>query len=96
MPVMGATRSQEAALSSAQPTFGFSAARLYRPQDEQMRQIASVGQLSQWRFHKRGLPFIQIGKNVYYSGHDLIRYLNEQRVEPRAPAAAPADAGAPA
>ena len=46
-------------MSSAQPTFGFDPERLYRPQDEQMRQIASVGQLSQWRFHKRGLPFIQ-------------------------------------
>ena len=81
-------------MSSAQPTFGFDPERLYRPQDERMRQIASVGQLSQWRFHQRGLPFIQIGKNVYYAGHDLISYLNEQRVEPRAPAAATAAAPA--
>ena len=83
-------------MSSAQPTFGFDPERLYRPQDEQMRQIASVGQLSQWRFHKRGLPFIQIGKNVYYSGADVVQFLNEQRVEPRAPAPAEAAAGAPA
>ena len=81
-------------MSSAQPTFGFSSERLYRPQDERMRQLATVGQLSQWRFHKRGLPFIQIGGSIYYSGADLIEFLNSQRVEPHAtaPAAAPAPA----
>ena len=81
-------------MSSAPLTFGFDPTRLYRSGDEQMRQIASVGQLSQWRFHKCGLPFITIGGNVYYAGVDVIRHLTEQRVEPRAPAAA--TAGAPA
>ena len=84
-------------MSSAPLTFGFDPERLYRPQDERMRQLATVGQLSQWRFHKRGLPFITVGGNIYYAGADLIHFMSEQRVEPRAPAAATrATAGAPA
>lgn len=65
--------------------YGFDAARLYRPQDEQMRQIASVNQLTQWRFHKRnGPPFIRVGTKIFYAGADIIRWLDENRVEPEA------------
>ena len=71
-------------MSSAPLTFGFDPTRLYRPQDAALRQIASVGQLSQWRHYGRGPPFITIGGNVYYAGVDVIRHLTEQRVEPRA------------
>ena len=62
--------------------YGFDRERLYRPQDKEMRQIASVGQLSQWRHHKRtGPPFIRAGKTIFYAGKDLIDWLNKNRVE---------------
>lgn len=64
--------------------YGFKKDRLYRPQDDKMREIASVGQLAWWRHSKRGLPYHRIAGNIYYSGNHIIRYLNEQRVEPRA------------
>lgn len=60
--------------------FGFDSERLYRPQDDEMRQIGSVGQLAQWRFHNRGLPFIRVGTKIFYAGADIIRWLDQCRV----------------
>lgn len=69
--------------ATAAENFGFDPDRLYRPNDEAMRAIATVGQLAQWRHYKRGLPFITIAGNVYYSGADIIQHLKEGRVEPK-------------
>ena len=61
--------------------FGFDAERLYRPSDEAMRQIGSVGQLAQWRFHQRtGPPFIRVGTKIFYAGEAIISWLNKNRV----------------
>ena len=68
-------------------THGFDKDKLYRPKDPEMRQIASESQLAQWRHYRRGLPFITIGANVYYSGADIIRHLREGRIEPQPRAA---------
>ena len=69
--------------------FGFDPERLYRPSDPELRAIASVGQLSQWRHHNRGPAFIKAETKVFYAGADLIRWLEENRVRtPDQPAAA--------
>ena len=86
-------------MSSAPQTYGFDPARFYTPQDDDLRRIATPEQLRQWRHYGRGLPYIKIGGSILYSGHDVIAYLNEQRVEPRhkrAPARAAATAAATA
>lgn len=62
--------------------YGFESERLYRPRDGEMRQLASVGQLAQWRFHGRGPAYMKIGPRVVYAGTDVIRWLEENRVEP--------------
>ena len=65
--------------------FGFNPEKPYRPSDPEMRQIASPGQLAQWRHLGRtGPPFIRVGSKIFYAGGDLIRWLEENRVEPAA------------
>lgn len=62
--------------------FGFDPDRLYRPSDPAMRALASPGVLSQWRHHGRGPAYRKIAGKVFYSGADLIAYIERQRVEP--------------
>ena len=61
--------------------YGFDFERLYRPQDDEMRQIASVAQLAQWRHHKRtGPPFIRVGTKIFHAGEAIVSWLNKNRV----------------
>ena len=55
----------------------------YRPTDEAMRLIATVGTLAQWRHYAKGPPFTKIGRRILYLGRDLNRWIDEQRVEPK-------------
>lgn len=71
-------------MTAEQATYGLDPDRFYRPRDDEMRKFASVDQLAQWRHQGIGLPWHKIGQKIYYSGADLIRYLNEVRVEPQA------------
>ena len=71
-------------MSAPPEKYGFDPARLYRPQDEAMRQLGSVSQLATWRCRKMALPYMVVGGKVFYAGADIIRHLNERRVKPRA------------
>ena len=60
--------------------------RYYKPQDEEMRQIATVATLAQWRYSgTSGPPYIKIGGSgrVIYRGSDLVEWLDKNRVTPR-------------
>ena len=60
--------------------------RYYKPQDEEMRQIATVGTLAQWRYSGTSGPsYIKIGSSgrVIYRGSDLVEWLDKNRVTPR-------------
>ncbi len=67
--------------------FGFDESRLYRPADPEMRTIASPGVLSQWRHFARGPSYIRVNSKIFYAGSDVIRWLQEHRVEPTGEAA---------
>ena len=56
----------------------------YRPADEAMRLIATVGSLALWRHQGKGPPFTKFGHRVLYLGADLNAWLDARRVEPRA------------
>ena len=58
--------------------------RYYRPADEAMRLIATVGSLALWRHKDTGPPYTRFGHRVLYFGADLNRWLDSHRVEPRA------------
>ena len=55
----------------------------YRPSDEAMRLIATVGGLAQWRHYGRGPAFTKFGRRILYLGRDLNRWMDEHRVEPK-------------
>ena len=55
----------------------------YRPADEAMRLIATVGSLAQWRHYGSGPPFTKFGRRILYLGRDLNRWMDEHRVEPK-------------
>ncbi len=55
--------------------------RHYRPQDEEMRLIARVTTLKQWRHEKRGPRYTKSGSRVLYLGRDLNAYLDARLVE---------------
>ena len=59
----------------------------YRPADEAMRLIGTVGTLAIWRHRGEGPPFTRFGRRVLYRGDDLNAWLDSHRVEP-APRAA--------
>ena len=61
--------------------FGFDPDRLYRPRDTALAVIAAPGLLAQWRHYGRGPAFIRRGRKVFYSGADLIDWLEQGRVE---------------
>ena len=60
--------------------------RYYRPADEAMRLIATVGSLALWRHQGKGPPFTKFGHRVLYRGADLNSWLDKHRVEPAAAA----------
>ena len=51
----------------------FDPEKFYRPQDEEMRKVASVGTLAQWRYRGNvGPPYIKIGGGkILYEGRAL-------------------------
>ena len=56
--------------------------RLYRPLDKEMRQIAALATLTQWRHKGIGPSYIKLGKkSVAYSGAVLNEWLAEQTVQ---------------
>ena len=55
----------------------------YRPADEAMRLIATVATLAQWRHYCKGPAFTKFGRRILYLGHDLNRWIDEHRVEPK-------------
>lgn len=55
----------------------------YRPADEAMRLIATVGSLAQWRHYGQGPAFCKFGRRILYLGRDLNRWMDEHRVEPK-------------
>ena len=55
----------------------------YRPSDEAMRLIATVGGLAQWRHFGKGPPFTKFGQRILYLGADLNHWMDEHRVEPK-------------
>ena len=57
----------------------------YRPSDDAMRLIATVGGLAQWRHYGKGPPFTKFGRRILYLGADLNRWMDKHRVEPTAP-----------
>lgn len=64
----------------------FDPEKFYRPQDEEMRKVASVGTLAQWRYRGNvGPPYIKIGGGgkILYEGRALNDWLAAHRVEPR-------------
>jgi excisionase family DNA binding protein len=42
-----------------------------------------AGTLAQWRYRKRGLPYLRLGRLVRYDAADVERYLQSCRVEVR-------------
>ena len=56
----------------------------YRPNDNALRLIATVGTLAQWRSTGTGPRFIKLapgkGSRVLYAGTDLLSWLAEKRV----------------
>ena len=68
--------------------FGIDPDKFYRPKDLAERGLATQILLAQWRCRGEGPPFVKVTTRVLYSGHDVIEWLNRQRVETR-------DAGAP-
>ena len=55
----------------------------YRPADEAMRLIATVGSLAIWRHKGMGPPYTKFGNRVLYKGDDLNAWIDKHRVETR-------------
>lgn len=56
--------------------------KYYRPQDEAMRLLGTVGGLALQRHRGDGPPYTKLGRRVLYLGEDLNRWLDERRIEP--------------
>lgn len=57
-------------------------ARYYQPTDEVMKAIAAQKKLAQWRNEQRMLPYHQIGSRILYKGADVLKLIEQNRVEP--------------
>jgi predicted DNA-binding transcriptional regulator AlpA len=44
----------------------------------------SVQTLRNWRFQGKGIPYIKAGRSVRYQYQDVIAYMEERRIIPRA------------
>ena len=64
----------------------------YRPQDEAMRLIGTVGSLAVQRHEDKGPPYVKFGSRVLYLGADLNSWLDSRRIEPRGNSKRPRDA----
>ena len=53
----------------------------YSPHDLEMRFIASVSRLAQWRCSRQGPPFYKLRRRIWYKGSDLNRFIAARRVE---------------
>lgn len=62
---------------------GIQANEIYRAQEPEMRQIASVSTLAKWRHQERGPPWTYSGSRVLYRGSDLITWLESSLVHPK-------------
>ena len=62
----------------------FDEAKLYPASDLALTAIAPYSTMAHWRCEGRGPAYIKVGPRVMYSGADLNRWLEKQRVEPRA------------
>lgn len=61
--------------------FGINPNQLYRAKDPVLAAIGSVSVLAQWRHYGRGPAFIRREGKIFYSGADLIEWLEQGRVE---------------
>ena len=61
----------------------FESEKYYRPADEAMRLIATVGSLALWRHLGKGPPYTKFGHRVLYLGEELNAWIDAHRVEPR-------------
>ena len=62
----------------------FDETRLYPASDPALKAIAPYSTMAHWRCEGRGPAYIKVGPCVMHSGTDLNRWLEKQRVEPRA------------
>lgn len=56
----------------------------YRPQAEEMAEIAAAPTLANWRSMKIGPPYSKRGSIVLYHGRDVIKWLEDGKVTPAA------------
>jgi hypothetical protein len=54
----------------------------YRPQDDELRNIAAVQTLAKWRHEGRGPPYHEAGRNILYLGADVLAWLEGRKVVP--------------
>jgi len=64
------------------PMRRFDPDKYYRPQDDAMRLIATVGTLAVWRHQGKEPPYLRLGNRIVYPGKDLNLFLDACRVEP--------------
>ena len=62
----------------------FDETRLYPASDPALTAIAPYSTMAHWRCEGRGPAYIKVGPRIMYSGGDLNRWLEKQRVEPKA------------
>ena len=61
----------------------FDPERLYSPSASELRQIATVGTLAQWRHRGFGPNYTRVGSGIRYYGRVLNQWLDSRVVRPR-------------
>ena len=55
----------------------------YRPSDEAMRRLASIGTLAIWRYQGKPPRWSKISNKIFYRGSDLNQWIDQNTVELR-------------
>ena len=63
--------------------------KTYKPRDAELRILGPVATLAYWRSTRQGPAYFKVGRQVFYLGEDLNRFMQDHRVDPNdRPAAA--------